>query len=276
MKFIHITDTHLRRDFGKDEIGSLLGAVPDLPGRLERMLSSQNWDGIDFAVFTGDLIHEGKASDYAFFKEITERSIPENIPVLTVLGNHDYKDAFYEGYLGKKGSAPYYYTMNIGGYRLIVLDSAVPGMESGTVLKAQLSWLRNLLAEPYGKGSILFLHHPLIWGGEGGSLLLTKNADEVLNVLKGTDVFAVFCGHTHSNSLDVADGIIQETADSAAFSLEVRRNSLAFTAAGGYSVVEIDGRSVSVQTRRLDEAKALVEIPLDIFAQKMRELDREA
>ena len=275
MKFIHLTDTHIRWQYDNDGIDAILGQLKKTAPDLEYMLSHTAWEDIDAVIITGDLVHEGTARDYAYVKEMMEKNVPAHVKILYVLGNHDNKEAFYEGVYGEKKSEPYYYTETADGYRLVVLDSAVPGKESGMIVEEELAWLKEVLKQPYGKGSIVFLHHPLFWVAKDGESMAAKNGHDVLNILKDTDVFAVFCGHTHTNAVNTSGEMLQFTADSAAFSLETRGNNLVFTDKSGYAVVEVHGKNVSVHQETMAQDTAVVEIPLDIFAEQLRKMDQE-
>lgn len=55
-------------------------------------------------MLTGDLVHEGTEEDYRYLRELIERE-RGGIPVIPVLGNHDFKQAFYRGYLGEERTA---------------------------------------------------------------------------------------------------------------------------------------------------------------------------
>ena len=87
----------------------------------------------------------------------------------------------------------------VAGYRVITLDSLVPGEVYGLISVPQLAWLQDLLAEPAPAGSVVILHHPPValsrspqsWAG-------LRNADALAAVIAGSDVEAVLCGHFHS------------------------------------------------------------------------------
>ena len=275
MKFIHLTDTHVRKAYDNSGIDAMLGQIESIVPEMERMLEETDWDGVDFVVVTGDLVHEGVAQDYTYLNEILRNKIPQNVQLFYVLGNHDEKDAFYKGMFNEEKTEPYYYIQYVDGYRLIMLDSAVPGKESGFIVEQELDWLKETLKEPYGKGSIVFLHHPLFWAATGGDTMAAKNGKDVMKILKESDAFAVFCGHTHTNAVNMDQGIFQSTADSAAFSLEIRKNNLAFTDKSGFSVVEIRDRAISVHQETMIRDRAVVEMPLDIFAEALKKLDHE-
>ncbi|XKL32757.1 metallophosphoesterase [Lactiplantibacillus plantarum] len=54
----------------------------------------------DLIVFTGDLIHDGSADDYQRLHAIIHTMEAEfDCHVRVILGNHDRRAAFYEGYL---------------------------------------------------------------------------------------------------------------------------------------------------------------------------------
>ena len=274
MKFIHLTDTHIRKAYNAGGLDAMLEKLESAQG-LEKILDRISWDDVDFAVITGDLVHEGNAEDYAYFNEILKTKVPVGIPVFPVLGNHDEKAAFYAGMLNEQIHKPYYYKEYMGDYRLIMLDSAVPGKESGYVIEEELEWLKEVLREPYGKGTVVFLHHPLVWSADGGGTMVAKNAGAVLDILEKSDVFAVFCGHTHQNSTELSNGIFQSTSDSAAFSLEIRGDELAFTKKSGYCIVQVNDQSVSVHHEISDTYDAVLSMSLESFADALKKMDDE-
>jgi 3',5'-cyclic AMP phosphodiesterase CpdA len=71
--------------------------------------------------------------------------------------------------------------------------------EDGVAAAVALAWLGSLLARPAPAGSVVVLHHPPIGPGSSplmGSVKL-RNADRLAQVLSGSDVHAVLCGHFH-------------------------------------------------------------------------------
>lgn len=55
-------------------------------------------------MLTGDLVHEGTEEDYRYLREVIERE-RGGIPVIPVLGNHDFKQAFYRATWEKNAPA---------------------------------------------------------------------------------------------------------------------------------------------------------------------------
>ena len=272
MRFMQLTDTHIREEYSADGIDALLGQRLSPAENLKNLLKRADWKDIDFMVITGDLVHEGITEDYLYLNQIIKENVPEQMKVLYVLGNHDHKEAFYCGIFEQEKAEAYYYTSTVQGYRLIVLDSAIPGKESGTVSKEQLDWLKQTLSEPSEKGSIVFLHHPVFWNTGGMSMELT-NGGEVLEALAGSDVFAIFCGHTHANAVQQRDGITQYTADSMAFSIEVHKGILSFTDKAGYLIADVKENTAQVHFETVREDRPVIEFPADVFARQLASMD---
>ena len=99
LQIAHLSDLHILRDYN----GSMLDRAP-----LRQTVPPVNYvlAGIreavaarpDVIVLTGDLVHEGTEEDYRYLRELIERE-RGGIPVIPVLGNQDFKQAFYRGYL---------------------------------------------------------------------------------------------------------------------------------------------------------------------------------
>ena len=273
MKFVQITDTHVRLNYD-DENVAMFGKLPNSAENVRKILQEVDWKSTEFIVITGDLVHEGVCEDYMFLKNLIEEIVPSNKKVLYVLGNHDRKEAFYEAYYGKKEEKPYYYVEYVDGYRLIILDSAVVGKEAGTILPEQLEWLKGIMSQPSEKGSMIFVHHPLFWSEGNVFPMEVTNSREVLEALEGSDVFAIFCGHTHQNAINTKNGLVQYTSDSAAFSLELRnKNDIAFTDKAGYIKVALDGQDIAVYCETVAEANVGVSFSIQSMAEALKEMN---
>lgn len=274
MKFVQLTDTHVRKQYDKEGLDAVLGNLPTPADNVKKILQNTDWAKTDFVVITGDLVHEGTCEDYRFLKNLIEEEVPSDKKVLYVLGNHDKKEAFYEAIFEKKEATSYYYVEYVDGYRLIVLDSAIPDKEAGTISAEQLEWLEKVLEEPSEKGSMIFVHHPLFWSGDKTFPMEVTNSEEVMEVLKGTDVFAIFSGHTHQNATNVKEGMKQYTSDSSAFSLTVQNKSeIAFIDKVGYLKAAVEGQNVTVFYETLGEYNTAVAIPFQKMAEMLEEMD---
>jgi 3',5'-cyclic AMP phosphodiesterase CpdA len=256
LRFTHISDTHILRDYSKANLRFLASAgdpAENLRGILAGIAGKKNRP--DFIIFSGDLVHEGDAGDYAFFKQIIKKTL-KGIPSFFILGNHDRKQACYQGLLGEPGrSGSYYYSKNYQGLRIIVLDSGTEESETGFVDESQLIWLREELRRKSEWGSILVVHHPPCIELKTGLLAHSLTNSAALNdVLAGSDVRAIFSGHTHENSVTLFAGIPHFTAGSTAFGVTMNDEEVTFTNQCAYNEAVINDAGLYVHEELYSDA----------------------
>lgn len=249
VKFVHLTDTHMNAP-GKD--GQF--AKFQLADKVVQVFRHIEETGIApaFVLITGDLSHEGDAEDYAHIRKLLDEGSERiGAPVHVVLGNHDHRGPFREGYLGEQPSEePYYYSHTIDGLRLIGLNTQVPGSHNGNLDETQFSWLKQELQTSAPKGTVIGLHHPLLSiGGVLGDHILA-NREQVGQALSGTDVVAVLAGHVHSNNIGSYHGVLNVAAAGTAFAGEMAdAEHFRMVDACSYNIVSVSpGEGVSIQT----------------------------
>jgi Icc protein len=209
VRILHLSDCHIPRVSG---IGS---AGVDARATLAQLLTDcRHLEGIDVVVVSGDVADDGSCEGYASALELIGRFARDRgIPQVYCPGNHDDRDAFAavlgSGHLGQGGDqagclAPgadgeRAAVSEVAGYRVITLDSLVPGQVHGRISEAQLAWLRQILAQPSGAGSVLVLHHPPIAiDGDWRKSVGLQNAPALGAVIEGSDVQVILCGHFHA------------------------------------------------------------------------------
>jgi len=217
----------------------------------------------DLIVFTGDLIHDGSADDYQRFHALVHTMEAEfGCHVRALLGNHDCRQAFYEGYLPADPGPYYNGRMRIGNNDFYFLDSKVKGFEAGWVAPTQLQWLGKHLRQAPTKRAFIFLHHPL----DGPTMTnmhyaILQNTPALLSVLRGHNLGGVFSGHVHfSTSYVVGDNVLNVVAGSAAYAIDcsdpkhhyVRESS-------SYQIITIDRGQVGVTVRQLMQQPIVID-----------------
>lgn len=256
VKFIHITDTHLNAPDKEAPFAKL-----HVADKVKQVFGHIHQSGIapSFVLITGDLAHEGDAEDYAYIRSLLDEcSAQVGAPVFVILGNHDHRSAFREGYLGETPSEQaYYYSHTIAGLRLIGLNSQAPGKHSGTIDDQQLTWLAEQLQTPAPIGTIVAVHHPLLnINGMAADHLLT-NMEEVGQVLHQTDVIGIMAGHVHSNNVGLYQGIVSVAAAGTAFGGEIaEEGQFRMFDFCSYNVVSANAQGISVQTIVLPTSNA--------------------
>ncbi|WP_334330425.1 metallophosphoesterase family protein [Companilactobacillus sp. HBUAS59699] len=252
LKIVQITDTHL----------TPRGAKPANHQRVDPYIKLQNIfqdielmpDRPDMAVISGDLVHEGVTFDYQKLKDIVDyQSERLHIPIYVVLGNHDRTRAFYEGYLEEDPQEKYYYSIATGLCDIYFIDSTYGNIEQGYIDQAQLDWLKQSISDSDKKMSLIFMHHPV----DGPAIThmrysILQNSQELLDLVKGTNVRAIFSGHIHFPTEFNRENILCSTADSSAYHINCdnHHNHLVMDATS-YNIITIEDDKVGVETRLL-------------------------
>jgi 3',5'-cyclic AMP phosphodiesterase CpdA len=199
---VQITDVHLVPE------GAVLASGLDPAPPLAAALDAVTALGADVAalLLTGDLAEGGDAASYVRLRRMLD---PLEVPVLCAAGNHDDRGALREHLLGEPPSAaPLDHVSRIGGLRVVVLDSTVPGRAGGEITPDQLAWLAAELAVPAPEGTVLALHHPPL---PTPSRLLQdiglRDPAALGAAIAGSDVRVVLCGHTHVASAGTLAGV---------------------------------------------------------------------
>jgi len=208
VRILHLSDCHLPHERGPDADGVDARAV------LEQLLHDcRHLPGVDLIVVSGDIADDGSPEGYRDARALVGSFAQERgVPAVFCTGNHDGRDAFAAG-LGSghldpggrdaggllpDGSGQRAAVSFAGGFRIVTLDSLVPGQAYGRIDPAQLAWLRQVLARPYGDGSVVVLHHPPIaLAGTVQQEVGLRDPHDLAAALEGGDVRVVLCGHFH-------------------------------------------------------------------------------
>jgi Icc protein len=220
----HISDTHLLAG-GR----SLYGKVP-VEERLAIALRRLEASPIspDALVFTGDLADLGEPDAYIRLRSIVE-PIAERLgaQLIWVMGNHDERAAYSSLLFDEQPSdAPHDRVYDVRGLRIISLDTTVPGYHHGELTSDQLSWLRDVLAEPAPHGSLLALHHPPVPTPlEVMSVLELHDQPALADVVAGSDIRAILGGHLHYSTHSTFAGIPVSVAAATCYTLDLGADS---------------------------------------------------
>ncbi len=217
---LHLTDTHL-----VSGPASLYGAV-DSAARLRQIFAEVEASHAhpDALVFTGDLADKGEPGAYQNLRAIVDpvvRSLGSQ--VIWAMGNHDDRAAFRAGLLGLPASdAPVDSVTEVGGLRIITLDSTVPGHHYGALGDDQLRWLSRELETPAPSGTILALHHPPVPSVlDLAALVELRDQTALAAVLRGTDVRSILAGHLHYSTTALFAGIPVSVASATCYTQDL-------------------------------------------------------
>lgn len=174
-------------------------------------------------VLTGDLADRGEPAAYARLRELVEPAAAAlGAEVIWCMGNHDEREPFSRSLFGVESSQPQDRVHDIGGLRVIALDTTVPGWHHGALSDAQLDWLRGLLATPAEHGTILAMHHPPIPVPmvPEAELIALQDQQALARVVAGSDVRAVLGGHFHYTSFSTFAGALVSVASATCYTLD--------------------------------------------------------
>ena len=218
---VHVSDTHLLKN-------GELGGRYDTAANLRRTLEAVAALGVspDAIVFTGDLADLGEPEAYAALREAVD-PVAEQLgaPVVWVAGNHDERPAMRSALLGLEPSEqPVTGVWDLGGLRLIALDSSVPGWHHGDLDDEQLAWLADQLAVPAPLGTVLALHHPPLPSHVPlFDILELRDQGRLAEVIAGSDVRVILAGHLHYSTSGTFAGVPVSVAAATCYTMDLAR-----------------------------------------------------
>ncbi|GAA1934355.1 3',5'-cyclic adenosine monophosphate phosphodiesterase CpdA [Microbacterium aoyamense] len=219
---LHLSDTHLLAG------DALLGIGIDTAANLRRTLEAVERMQVrpDAIVFTGDLTDLGEPDAYRVLRDAVE-PVAERLgaPIVWVAGNHDERPALRRGLLDLEPTEePVTGVWDLGGLRLVALDSTVPGWHHGDLDAGQLAWLAGVLETPAPLGTILALHHPPLPSHVPlFDILELREQSRFADVIRGTDVRAILAGHLHYSTSGMFAGIPVSVAAATCYTMNLTR-----------------------------------------------------
>ncbi|SDZ11994.1 3',5'-cyclic-AMP phosphodiesterase [Pseudomonas sp. NFIX28] len=186
---VQLSDSHL---FAEAD-GTLLGmnTRDSLQRVIDLVLEQQ--PRIDLMLATGDLSQDGTLESYQLFRDMTRR-IPA--PARWIPGNHDEPQIMAQAAVQSSLLAP---VVDIGNWRITLLDSAVPGSVPGYLQDEQLQLLASALSEAPERHHLICLHHhPVSIGCAWMEPIGLRNPHALFAVLERfPQARAVLWGHVH-------------------------------------------------------------------------------
>ncbi|KAF1008709.1 MAG: 3',5'-cyclic adenosine monophosphate phosphodiesterase CpdA [Pseudomonas fluorescens] len=186
---VQLSDSHLFAEAG----GGLLGMITrtSLQQVIDLVLARES--GVDLVLATGDLSQDGTLASYQAFRDLSAR-IPA--PARWIPGNHDEPQVMAQAAVNSAFLEP---VVDVGHWRVTLLDSAVPGSVPGYLADRQLQLLARSLSEaPDRHHLVCFHHHPVPIGCAWMEPIGLRNPDALFAVLdRFPQVRAVLWGHVH-------------------------------------------------------------------------------
>jgi Icc protein len=215
----HLSDVHLLAH-GVKQYGVV---VPEdgLVLALERL---SRLDPVPQAlVFTGDLADKGQPEAYARLRGLVDPvAAAMGALVVWVIGNHDERAPYARGLFDSDDDGPQDRVHDLGGLRIVALDTSVPEHHHGDLTDDQLDWLRDVLSTPAEHGTILAMHHPPIPVPtiEPAAIVELLDQDRLAAVVEGSDVRQILGGHYHYTSHSTFAGVPVSVASASCYTTD--------------------------------------------------------
>ncbi len=194
-RIIHLTDLHL--------LAAADGMVRGIDSylHLTKVIAflNTNIPLFDAMIITGDLAQDEKAETYLRLRELLTPWIGK---YYLIPGNHDNRPALRQIYPEQPydSSHPFCsFSINLSGWRIIGLDSHVPGQDHGKLGRQQLGWLRSKLERYGSQPTLIFMHHfPLMIDCPWFDCIGLLDTGEFANIIsEHRQIKSIFTGHIH-------------------------------------------------------------------------------
>lgn len=216
----HLSDTHFLAG------GAPLGGLADTVAHVDRAVAqlTRLAGSLAAIVVTGDVADLGEPDAYRRIRDALEPLADQTgARLIWVMGNHDERRPFAEILLDEEGDgAPVNRVVDVGGLRIVTLDTSVPGYHHGLLEPTTLAWLDDVLREPAPDGTVLAMHHaPIATPLALMDVLELRGQDELAGVVRGRDVRAILAGHLHYPTQGRFAGIQVSVAGSLAYTMDL-------------------------------------------------------
>ncbi|MEA2520856.1 MAG: hypothetical protein QOI81_502 [Actinomycetota bacterium] len=175
----HISDPHV-------------GSPYFVPNLMNRVITELNELSPDIVVCSGDLTNEGYRQEFKSWAAYADRIESR---ILTVPGNHDSRNVGYLHFEDLVG--PRMWSEDIGGVRIVGVDSSEPDLNEGKVGRVHYEWIKREFSEAAGLKVFVLHHHLLPIPGTGRERSTVMDAGDLLEVLTNAGVNVVLSGHKH-------------------------------------------------------------------------------
>lgn len=288
LRILHLSDTHFSGDGGRHY------GVVDTAEHLRRALAHVAHLLFDIVVVSGDVSEDGTEASYRQVRDaVTVWAHARGARAVFAMGNHDHREAFRAVLGGGQPDAgeqelegidldrPVASVVDQNGWRVVVLDSSVPGSGYGTLGSAQLSFLQAALAEPADQGTVVVVHHPPVRAQTDLLQALALDEDDgqrLIEIVQGTDVRVILSGHYHLPITEIVGGVPVTVAPGATNLSRAFADPAEESAIDGFggAVVTIDGDRVRVVPflERLTPDDVVFHFDADVVSQIIQDAGR--
>jgi 3',5'-cyclic AMP phosphodiesterase CpdA len=256
---VQLSDCHIGASWGAAEPESRLAGVVRAVAAMD--------PAPEAILLSGDLADHAAEAEYQRLAALIADLPP---PVHVMAGNHDDRDSLRRHFHapGETGT-PLQYSVDVGTWRVVVLDSQWPGHDGGQFGAERQSWLERELGAAPEPPTMLAIHHPPVATGLPAfdAIGLPDDDRRALGqiVSRHAQVRAVVTGHVHRTFTGALAGrpVLSVPSTYLQARLHFRSGDL-----------EICGHSARLRSSRADRRRARVALrvprPRMIMTEQMR------
>ncbi|MEP7059965.1 MAG: metallophosphoesterase, partial [Actinomycetota bacterium] len=205
---------------------------------MNRVITELNELSPDIVVCSGDLTNEGYRQEFKSWVAYADRIESR---ILTIPGNHDSRNVGYLHFEDLVG--PRMWSEDIGGVRIVGVDSSEPDLNEGKVGRVHYEWIRREFSAAAGLKVFVLHHHLLPIPGTGRERSTVMDAGDLLEVLTNAGVNVVLSGHKHVPYVWRLENMYVANAGTVS-SLRVRGYTKPC-----YNILEFDGAEVKIHRK---------------------------
>src|SRR5205823_9884650 len=194
VKVIQISDTHL---FSDDEF-EIFGVKSNIKFKeVMKRIFNEDSHNADMILLTGDMSQDETAESYRL---ITENLSTLDLPVYWIPGNHDDLEKLTVIFQKAKNFNRVNH-LTLLNWHFIFLNTKIEGRDDGYLSHSELSMLKDeLRSSPADKKiAIVMHHHPTPVGTPLIDNYILKNSKDFWDIVIGTNVRLIICGHVHGD-----------------------------------------------------------------------------
>ena len=235
MKVIQISDTHL---FADDEL-EIFGVKSNAKFNevINRIIAEDSHDA-DIILFTGDISQDETPQSY---KKAADCLSALNIPIYWIPGNHDSLDQAKSVFINTKNFNRHS-TLSLPCWHLIFLNTKMDGRDDGQLSHSELEMLKHeITISPVNKKlAIVMHHHPAPVGTPLIDHYILQNAKEFWDIIVGTNVELIICGHVHGDYRYQYNKVMIETSPATCLQWEKGTQNLKTEMKIGYKIYHFE------------------------------------
>jgi Icc protein len=201
VRLLHLTDPHLYEDASCELYG--INTATSFRAVLDRALAAPE-ERPDALLVTGDIAEDGSRAAYLRCRSMLAAL---GVPVLCIPGNHEDPGAMAA--LLDEPPLQYCGSARFAAWRIVMLDSHLPGEDAGRLSDGELERLDRALDDASAEHALVCLHHqPVPMGSAWLDAVGLTNAAAFLALLaRHEHVRGVLWGHVHQAFDRVHHGI---------------------------------------------------------------------